>query len=151
MRVRAARGGDFDRVAALLELYGRPALDNTTRDDAKAIYERQVFDPDTHHLVAEDDQGRVVAFCAVHFRDRLNHPKQEAWVPELFVLDAARDSGVGRSMLEEAERRARERGCHAIAIDSHYREAEAHLLLRKLRFRDEGKAFRKNLEKKARF
>ena len=145
MRVRAARGGDFDRVAALLELYGRPALDDTTREDAKAIYERQVFDPDTHHLVAEDNRGRVVAFCAVHFRDRLNHTTQEAFVPELFVLESVRDSGVGRSLLAEAERRARDRGCHALAIDSLYREAEAHLLLRKLRFRDEGKAFRKNL------
>ena len=145
MRVRAARGDDFDRVAALLELFGRPALTDATRADAKAVYERQVFDPDTHHLVAEDDRGRVVAVCAVHFRRRLNHATQEAWIPDLFVLESARDAGAGRALLAEAERRARERGCHALAIEAEYREAEAHLLLRKVRFRDEGKAFRKIL------
>jgi GNAT superfamily N-acetyltransferase len=145
VRIRAARGEDFDRVAALLELYGRPPVTDATRDDAKAIYERQVFDPDTHHMVAEDDRGRVIAFCALHFRDRLNHVSQEAWIADVYVLEGSRDSGVGRALFGEAERRARERGCHALVVEAGYRQAEAHLLARKLRFRDEGKAFRKLL------
>jgi GNAT superfamily N-acetyltransferase len=81
----------------------------------------------------------------VHFRTRLNHATQEAWIADVFVLEGARDHGVGRALFAEAERRARERGCHAIVVEAGYREAEAHLLARRLRFRDEGKAFRKVL------
>jgi GNAT superfamily N-acetyltransferase len=145
VRVRTARGDDFERVTALLELLGRPALTGATRADAQAIYERQVHDPDAHHMVAEDDLGRVVAFCSMHFRRRLNHATEEAWIADLFVLEAARRHGAGRTLIDEAERRARDRGCHALTVDAEYRQAEAHYLARQLRFRDVGKAFRKNL------
>ena len=145
MRVRTARGDDFERVTALLELLGRPAVTGATRADAQAIYERQVHDPDAHHMVAEDDLGRVVAFCSLHFRRRLNHGREEAWIADLFVLDAARRHGVGRTLIDEAERRSRDRGCHAITVDAEYRQAEAHYLARQIRFRDVGKAFRKDL------
>jgi GNAT superfamily N-acetyltransferase len=145
VRVRAARGDDFDRVAALLELLGRPPVTDATLADAQAIYERQVHDPDAHHIVAEDADGRVVAFCALHFRRRLNHATEEAWIADLFVLEGARRSGAGRALIEEAERRARDRGCHALAVEAAYRQAEAHYLARQVRLRDEGKAFRKRL------
>lgn len=147
MRVRAARGEDFERVAALLELGGRPALTRATRDDAEAIYERQIHDPDSHHLVAEDDGGRVVGFCGLHFRWRLNHATEEAWVHDLFVLDGARGHGVGRALIEEAERRARDRGCHALALESGYRDAEGHALYRSRRMRDVGKQFLRDMSK----
>jgi GNAT superfamily N-acetyltransferase len=147
VRVRAARGEDFERVAALLELAGRPPLDRATHDDAEAIYERQVHDPDAHHLVAEDDSGRVVGFCGLHFRRRLNHATEEAWVAELFVLENARHHGVGRALVEEAERRARGRDCHALVLESGYRDAEGHALYRDLRMRDIAKQFRRDLRK----
>ena len=147
MRVRAARGEDFERVAALLELGGRPPVDRGVRDDAEAIYERQVHDPDAHHLVAEDEGGRVIGFCGLHFRRRLNHATEEAWVAELFVLEGARHQGVGRALLDEAERRARGRECHALVLESGYRDAEGHALYRDLRMRDIAKQFRRDLRK----
>jgi GNAT superfamily N-acetyltransferase len=147
VRIRAARGDDFERVAALLELAGRPPLARAVHDDAEAIYERQVHDPDSHHLVAEDDAGRVVGFCGLHFRRRLNRPTEEGWVPELFVLEASRSHGVGRALLDEAERRARDRGCHAFVLESGYRDAEGHALYRSRGMRDVGKQFRRDLTK----
>jgi GNAT superfamily N-acetyltransferase len=147
VRVRAARGDDFARVAGLLELAGRPPLDGAVRDDAAAIYERQVHDPDSHHLVAEDEGGRVVGFCGLHFRRRLNRATEEAWVPELFVLEAARSQGIGRALLDEAERRARDRGCHALVLESGYRDAEGHALYRGHGMRDVGKHFSADLTK----
>jgi ribosomal-protein-alanine N-acetyltransferase len=147
VRVRTARGDDFDRVTALLELLGRPAVTRETHADAQAIYERQVHDPDAHHLVAEDETGRVIGFCSLHFRRRLNQVSEEAWVPDLYVLEASRRRGVARALLEEAQRRARDRDCHALAAEAAYRHAEAHHLYRGLRLRDTGKYFRKDLSK----
>jgi GNAT superfamily N-acetyltransferase len=146
VRIRAARGDDFERVAALLELAGRPPLTRAVRDDAEAIYERQVHDPDSHHLVAEDDDGRVVGFCGLHYRRRLNHATEEAWVPDLFVLEGVRSHGVGRALLAEVERRARDRDCHALVVESGYREAEDHAIFRDRKMRDVGKQFRRTLD-----
>ena len=76
--IRAARGDDFEAVTALLELLGRATVTDTTREDARAVFRQQVVDPLCHHLVAVDAAGEVVAFCALHFRQRLNHATEEA-------------------------------------------------------------------------
>ena len=148
MRVRAARRDDFEVVTRLLIELGRP--DARDEADARAVFDEQVVDPNAHHIVVEDDGGEVVAFCSLHFRTRLNWATPEAWIPDLVVTERARRGGVGLALLEEAQRRARERGCHALALESGYRRAEAHHLYRAFRMRDEGKSFRKDLRPSAR-
>jgi GNAT superfamily N-acetyltransferase len=145
MRIRAARRDDFEAVTALLEELGRPEVTAAEREDCRAIYEEQVVDPSSHHIVAEDEVGSVIGFCSLHFRGRLNWPSPEAWVPDLLVTDRARRGGVGRALLEEAQRRARERGCHGLQLESGYQRAEAHHLYRTFGMRDVGKSFHKRL------
>jgi GNAT superfamily N-acetyltransferase len=140
MRIRAARRDDFEAVTRLLELLGRPQVPAAAEDDCRAVFEEQITDPCTHHIVAEDASG-IVAFASLHFRSRLNHASEEAWIPDLVVAEGARRNGVGRALLDEAERRARERGCHRIQLESGYRRAEAHHMYRQFRMRDEGKYF----------
>ena len=145
MKVRAARRDDFEDVTRLLEALGRPrTLGEPGEADRRAVYEEQIVDPDTHHIVAEDAAG-VVGFCSLHFRTRLNWASFEAWIPDLIVAEDARRTGIGRALLEEAERRARERGCHALLLESAYHRAEAHHLYRTFRMRDSGKSFGKDL------
>lgn len=146
MRIRAARRDDFAAIARLLEDLGRPAAAGADEDECRAVFEEQVVDPDTHHFVAEGDDG-VVAFCSLHFRTRLNWPTPEAWIPDLIVTDSARRAGIGLALLEEAQRRARDRGCHALALESGYNRAEAHHLYRTFRMRDSGKFFKKDLRR----
>jgi GNAT superfamily N-acetyltransferase len=144
MRVRAARRDDFDAVTRLLEELGRPEVDAGAEADAHAVFDEQIVDPDSHHIVAEDASG-VIAFASLHFRSRLNHPTEEAWVPDLIVTEPARRQGVGRMLLDEVERRARERGCHYLALESGYQRAEAHHMYRRFHMRDSGKSFVKLL------
>jgi ribosomal protein S18 acetylase RimI-like enzyme len=146
--IRAARGDDFDTIAALLEEVGRPAPTEATRDDARAVYRAQVVDPSAHHMVVEDAAGTIVGFCALHFRARLNQSSEEAWVPELAVAPGARMREVGRALLEEAERRALERGCFGLAVESGHQHAEAHELCRSLKMRDTGRQFSKPLRRR---
>ena len=145
MRIRAARRDDFEAVTALLEELGRPEVTDATREDCRVIFEEQVVRPDVHHMVAEDAQGDVVAFCSLHFRERLNFATPEAWIPDLIVSQPSRREGIARALLEEAERRARERGCWSLTLESGYQRAEAHHLYRRFRMRDSGKAFHKLL------
>jgi GNAT superfamily N-acetyltransferase len=145
VRIRAARRDDFEAVARLLAELGRPAVTPATEADCRAVYEKQVFDPDAHHIVAEDERGDVIAFASAHFRARLNHPTEEVWVPDLIVAEGARRRGVGRALLEEIEQRARDRGCHAMELESAYFRAEAHHMYRQFKMRDLGKSFTKEL------
>jgi GNAT superfamily N-acetyltransferase len=149
VRIRAARRDDFDAVTRLLEDLGggRPAVPPEKEDDCRAVFEAQIFDPDTHHIVAEEPSG-LVAFLSLHFRTRLNWPTEEAWVPDLFVVENARRQGIGRALLEEAEARARDRGCHRLQLESGYRRAEAHHMYRQFGMRDEGKYFIKSYVKR---
>jgi GNAT superfamily N-acetyltransferase len=145
MRIRPARRDDFEAVARLLEELGRPAVTPATEADCRAVYEKQVFDPDSHHIVAEDEHG-VIAFASAHFRARLNHPTEEVWVPDLIVTENARRRGVGRALLEEIEARARDRDCHMIQLESAYFRAEAHHMYRQFKMRDVGKSFYKDIK-----
>jgi GNAT superfamily N-acetyltransferase len=143
--IRAARGDDFEAVTELLHALGRAQVNDETREEARAVFRQQVVDPTAHHMVAEDPAGEVVGFCSLHFRQRLNHVTEEAWIPDLFVLERARREGVGAAFLEEAERRAVERGCWHLTLESGYQRAEAHQLYRGFRMRDAGRYFSKPL------
>ncbi len=144
MRVRPAEAGDFERVTALLEELGRARVTDETSDAVRALYDRHLQDDAAAHLVAEDDDG-VIAFCSLHFRDRLNHPTPDAWIPDLIVTESARRRGAARSLLEEAERIARERGCWQLTLESGYARRLAHRLYVSHGMTDAGKYFTKSL------
>lgn len=148
MRIRAARRDDFEAVTRLLEdlSSGRPAVTPESEEDCRAVFEAQIFDPYSHHIVAETPSG-IVAFLSLHFRTRLNWPTEEAWVPDLYVAPEVRRQGIGRALLEEAEQRARDRGCHRLQLESGYRRAEAHHMYRQFGMRDDGKYFIKSYVK----
>jgi len=135
--VRPASAADFDAVAALLEVLGRPPAAAALQ----AVYEEQLADPLAQHLVATRDGGEVVAFCSLHFRARLNHPTLEAWIPDLIVAPGARREGVAHALLEAAVEEARERGCHGLTLESGYQRLDAHRLYERFGMTDAGKQF----------
>ncbi|HKP89141.1 MAG TPA: GNAT family N-acetyltransferase [Thermoleophilaceae bacterium] len=143
--IRAARGDDFAGVTGLLERLGRPEVTDGTRDDAGAVFRAQVLDPNAHHMVVEGPGRELVAFCSLHYRTRLNHTTEEAWIPDLYVAEHARLKGIGRALLDEAERRAIARGCWHLTLESGHQRAEAHALYRAFRMRDSGRQFSKLL------
>ena len=144
MRVRPAGTDDFDRVTELLEELGRALVTDATHDQVHALYLRHLEDDRASHLVVEDDDG-VIAFCSLHFRDRLNYPTPDAWIPDLIVTESARRRGAARALLEEAERIARERGCWQLTLESGYPRALAHKLYASTGMTDAGKYFKKTL------
>jgi len=144
--VRSITTADFDAVAALLAVLGRPALTEGAEPAARDVYDAQLGDELADHLVAEDDEGRVVGFCSQHYRTRLNHATLQAWIPDLIVAEDVRSSGVGRALLGEAERRARERGCHELVLESAYFRTRAHAFYVREGMTDAGKTFWKALD-----
>jgi GNAT superfamily N-acetyltransferase len=141
--IRPAGPDDFDAVTALLEELGRPAVND--RETCRQVYARDLEDPDTAHLLAADADGRIVGFCSLHFRSRLNQVSREAWVPDLIVAEAARSKKVGHALLSEAEERARERGCHELRLESAHWRTDAHRFYRDFGLTDDALAFGERL------
>jgi GNAT superfamily N-acetyltransferase len=144
--VRSAEPADFDDVVRLLESLGRAEVTDETRDRCRALYESQLSDPAADHLVAEEDGGAVVGFCSLHYLDRLNYTTPQAWVPDLIVDEERRGSGIGGALLEEAERRARERRCWALTLESAHWRKDAHRFYEAFEMTDSGKSFFKALD-----
>ncbi len=140
MEVRPARLEDLPAVTALLEVLGRPTPETGLEDRFKDVYEEQLADARTHHLVAEGD-GELVGFCSLHFRGRLNQTQLEAWIPDLVVSPAARRQGVAQALLEAAVSAARERHCHQLTLESGYTRLDAHRLYERFGMTDAGKYF----------
>jgi GNAT superfamily N-acetyltransferase len=144
MTVRSAQETDFGRVTELLEALGRARVTHDSYALARQVYLDQLEDPNAAHLVAIDN-GSVAGFCSLHFRTRLNHTSPQAWIPDLFVDPSTRGRGAAKSLLIEAERLARERGCYELTLESNYDRSEAHLLYSAAGMQDSGKFFRKPL------
>jgi GNAT superfamily N-acetyltransferase len=142
MTVRRAQETDFGRVTELLEQMGRERVPHDSYSAARQVYLDQLADPGSEHLVAVEG-GVVVGFCSLHYRMRLNRTAPQAWIADLFVDRAARGRGTAKTLLIEAERRARERGCFELTLETE--RSEDGLLYSAAGMQDTGRYFRKPL------
>lgn len=143
--VRDAGPADWPAVAALLVELGRPdAIGGPDEAALRAVFDGYIARPDAVALVAETG-GRVVGFCDLEFRARLNFAEPQAWIPDLVVTESVRGSGAGAALLAEAERRARVRGCWGMTLESASWRTGAHAFYRRVGWTDSGLSFTKPL------
>lgn len=145
MRVRSVTAEDFRAVCGLLAELGRPGVGDETADGCRTAFLADLADDGADHLIAVDDRDGPIGFLSLHYRRRLNHATPEAWVPDLIVNERARGTGAGRALLAEAERRARERGCHRLALESGHSRTRAHGVYVAAGMTDRGRFFTKEL------
>jgi GNAT superfamily N-acetyltransferase len=145
MEVREATPDDWPAVAALLAELGRPAvLGGPDEAATRTVFHRYLDRADTVALVAVDGD-RVVGFCDVEFRERLNFTTPQAWIPDLIVAEAERSKGAGAALLNRAEQVARERDSWSIALESANWRTRAHAFYEREGWTDSGHAFAKML------
>ena len=126
MEVREANAADWPAVSALLAELGRPDVRGLADEDFhRARYEDYLARPDTAALVAVEN-GEVVGFIDLEFRQRLNFREEQAWVPDLIVAEDSRSRGAGKALLDEALDRSRERGCWSLTLESASWRTRAH-------------------------
>jgi ribosomal protein S18 acetylase RimI-like enzyme len=145
VRVREATAKDWPAVAALLADLGRPeALGTEDEEDLRQVFLRYLRREDAVALVAEDG-GRVVGFCDLEFRIRLNFAEPQGWIPDLVVAEDARSRGAGAALLRRAEEIARERGAWGMSLESATWRERAHAFYEREGWTFGGKAFTKPL------
>ena len=140
LTVRRITEGDFAAVSALLAELGRPAITPESEEAARAVFRRHVAAPDTASLLAERD-GLPVGFLSLHFRERLNHPTPDAWIPDLIVTEREWGGGAARALVARAVELARARGCHRLALESGHARQRAHRFYQREGMTDAGKYF----------
>jgi len=111
--IHHARPEHLPQVLDLLRLI--PAHANLPEAAMAAVAQRFREGVGLEVLAAEAD-GRVVGFVALSFSQTLTGPK--AWVDDIAVQPGYRRQGIGAALLEAAVRRARQRGCAYLLVDT---------------------------------
>ena len=122
LSIRPATPADADTIASLFTDEGYPAgpSDIVERLGRFASVHSQV-------LVAEHD-GAILGFIAIHAMPRFEHDDRIMRILALVVDAGARERGVGRGLMAEAERIATELGAAFIEITAgHHRPEARHL------------------------
>ena len=114
-----AEPGDAPAVTELMLAF-RDHLGSPSPDahDARASVQRILADPDAEFLLAcGDERGAPAGVLQLRFRWSFWTSAPDAWLEDLFVLSAARRSGLGDALVGLAIARARERGAARIELD----------------------------------
>lgn len=141
-RVRPATESDAASIAKLAGELGYPS---TAADIARRM---RNLEPRSQHtvFVAESASGEVIGWAHVSV-NHLIESETRAELNGLVVGEAHRSLGAGALLLEEAERWARERGCHTLNVRSNVVRLRAHHFYEKMGYENykTQKSFRKVL------
>jgi len=120
--IRTAAAGDAEAIASLFTDEGYPA-------GSSDIVERlsRFTSTESRVLVAELD-GTLLGFLAMHAMPRFEHDDTIVRILALVVDAGARERGIGRSLMGEAESIGRELGAAFVEITAgHHRPEARHL------------------------
>lgn len=122
MTTRPASASDAEAIAALFTDEGYPA-------GPSDIVERLTrFSSEHSQVVVAEHDGVVLGFIAVHALPRFEHDDRILRVLALVVDAGARERGVGRRLMAEAERIAGELGAAFVEVTAgHHRPDARHL------------------------
>jgi GNAT superfamily N-acetyltransferase len=119
---RPATAADAPAIAALFMDEGYPAGPS----DIKGRLTR--FDGPTSRVVIAEHDGAILGFVAVHALPRFEHDDWILRVLALVVDAGARERGVGRALMAEAERFGRDVGATFVEVTAgHHRPEARHL------------------------
>ena len=121
MKIRLAKQEDAPGIAAVvhamteLRSVARQSTETTTKTVSSNL-ERVSSSGCSAAYVAEEFQGEIVGYGAVHWTPFLFLSGGEAYVTELFVRPSASGKGVGSVILETIVADAKQRGCSRITL-----------------------------------
>ena len=92
-------------------------------------------DPSRGAVLVADQEGVTVGFAILASTWTVEDGGRVAWLEELYVVPSLRGAGIGKCLLEEALRTAREMGCLAMDLEVDFEHARAENLYARAGFR----------------
>jgi GNAT superfamily N-acetyltransferase len=93
------------------------------------------------YLMVDADDVPLGTFSLLVFPVMVHDGRPEALLEAVVVAPAARGRGIGKRMMQEAMRLAREAGAAKLALSSNARRLQAHQFYRQLGFTEHGISF----------
>lgn len=132
--IRRARPGDAAAVAALLADLGYPGNDADAVRRRLAMWERE----ESGAVLVAENEARVVGTVAVAAVPYLEREGRCGRIVALVTSAGCRGRGIGRRLVEAAERTAADLGCVRMEVTSARHRAESHPFYRGLGYEDSG-------------
>ena len=126
LTLRSATPDDAEAIAALFTEEGYPAGPS----DIVARLER--FGSEHSRVLVAEHEGALLGFIAVHALPRFEHDDRILRILALVVDAGARERGVGKALMGEAERIAEELGAAFLEITGGHHRPEARRLYEQL-------------------
>lgn len=140
--VREAREGD---IPGILELYEGYFVTGAKIEDCIKSFEGMESLRGIHPLVAEAG-GLVVGSCILYVLPSLARGRQTiAYVDHVIVDEKHRRKGIGKRLMDECVRIAKEASAYKLFLPSGFSRKEAHVFYEKAGFRGHGYVFQIDL------
>jgi ribosomal protein S18 acetylase RimI-like enzyme len=135
-RVWVAEPGEAETVARLLVAFRNHLKVDWPSDNAfLAGVERLIEDRGATYLLgAPDDDSPPAGVAQVRFRYGIWWAAEDCLIEDLFVLESARGSGLGRALVAKVVELAQARGCRRVELDVNDNNAAALALYRSFGF-----------------
>lgn len=128
----------------VLDLY-RNVLDNgkpiLTIAIAKNIFKKMSQYPDYHLYVAKFGDEIIGSFAFLIMDNLAHFGSSSAIVEDVVVSEIYQSKGIGKTMMQFAMEKAREKGCYKMVLSSNQKRTDAHRFYENLGFEKHGFSF----------
>lgn len=142
LTIRRATVADLAAIAALYEGSG---VDEPGANDAallEAAWLRMQTQTPTVAVLIAEVHGRPVGTLTVFVLPLLAHGgRPAALVEDVAVHPDMQGQGIGRALMDEAMRQARDAGCYKLALSSNSKRSKAHAFYESLGYERHGVSF----------
>lgn len=141
--IRDGKPGDFDAILLLLQQLwpGREPNPASLKDSFL-----KSFGLDGHIIRVAVYDEQLVGLCSLSIRNNLKAEGNLANIDELVIDESMRGKQIGKLLLGDAERIARENGCKFMGLESSFHREGAHRFYEQNGYGKVGYYITKNLE-----
>lgn len=138
-KVRAAEPKDAKTLAKLIKYLGHEIDEKTVRKNIGRLVKAG-----ESPLVATLEKA-VIGLCGIHRMVTVHRPAPVGRITILVVAEEAQDNGIGRLLVEEAERLLKKAGCQIVEVTSNDGRGRAHAFYRHMGYERTSIRFMKTL------
>lgn len=122
MVIRKAIITDLNDVYRLICELEETLLD---KQNFEKVYIKNITDENIYYLVTFIE-NKIIAFVSVHIQYLLHHAGKVSEIQDLFVVQEYRNLNIGKILVQESEKWAKEQGANDIEVSSNQRRLQAH-------------------------